>query len=122
MARARGDRRKDKRKKKKKPQIELVAFQKPEVYELADQSTGHKHGHMHGGGHGGHGGNGGHLHGGGHGGGGHLHGGHQGLGLHGLKFKKKYGRSIGGLFGRFEAIAILLAMVLILNNKLIFIV
>lgn len=85
MSRAYGDTRKEKRKKKKKPTVELVQYQKPEVYELVEAAEeGHKHGHKLGGHFGGH--LGGH--------GGHLHGGHGG----GLHFKKKHGRSIGGLF------------------------
>lgn len=89
IERAKGD-----KKKKKKPtsQIQLVELQKPQVYELVEESDGH--GHQHGGGHvGGHGG--GHQH----GGGGHQHGGIGGHGGgHGIKMKKKHGRSIGGWF------------------------
>lgn len=84
-----GRKMKDKRKKKKKkPEIvEVVQYQKPEIYQLVEEADI--------------GGHGGHM-------------GHHGLlphkigGLH----MKKHGRSIGGLFGRFEASAILLAMVL----------
>lgn len=63
--------------------MEVVQYQKPEIYQLVEEADI-------GGGHGGHG----HHH-------GLMH--HIGGGLH----KKKYGRSIGGLFGRFEASAIL---------------
>lgn len=84
MSRAYGDSRKEKEKKKKKPTVELVQYEKPEIYELVEAAeTGHDVGHKHGhkiGGHGGHGG--------------HIFGGHGG----GLHFKKKHGRSIGGLF------------------------
>lgn len=81
---------KKKKKKKKKPEVvEVVQYQKPEIYQLVEEIPDVMHGH---GGHGGHGG--GHH-------GGLMH--HIGGGLH----KKKYGRSIGGLFGRFEASAIL---------------
>lgn len=66
------------KKKKKKPQVELVQYQKPEIYQLVDESDL--------------GGHGGHI-GGGHGGLAHLGG-------HGLLHRKKYGRSIGGLFVR----------------------
>lgn len=73
-------------KKKKKPSVQLVEFQKPQIYELVEESDGHGHGH---GGHmGGHHGGGGH---------GHGHGGLGGHGGHGLKMKK-HGRSIGGWF------------------------
>lgn len=101
MSRAYGDSRREKRKKKKKPTVELVQYEKPEIYELVDAAesvhdVGHKHGHKIGGGHfGGHGG--------GHGGhGGQLFGG--GGGLH---LKKKHGRSIGGWFWAVWASAIL---------------
>lgn len=75
-----------KKKKKKKPQeVQVVQYQKPDIYHLVDESDLE------------------HI--GGHGGGGLHHGGlmHHIGGLH----KKKHGRSIGGLFGRFEASAIL---------------
>lgn len=89
---------KKKKKKKKKPEeVQVVHYQKPDVYQLVEESA-LEHGIGHGGG-----GHGGGL---GHGGGGFHHGGlmrpHFG-GLH----KKKHGRSIGGLFGRFVASAIL---------------
>lgn len=73
-----------KKKKKKKPEVvELVQYQKPEVYQLVEEVPDVTHGH------GGHGGIGGH------------HGGHHGIRPHiGGLHKKKYGRSIGGLFGR----------------------
>lgn len=79
---------KKKKKKKKKPQeVQVVQYQKPDIYQLVDHSdleelSGHGGGH-----------------------GGFHHGGlmHHMGGLH----KKKHGRSIGGLFGRFEASAIL---------------
>lgn len=67
--------RKLKKKKKKPQQVELVQYQKPEIYELVEE-----HEEI---------------------GGGHGHGGlHHGLGHHGFGglHKKKYGRSIGGLF------------------------
>lgn len=72
------------KKKMKKPQVELVQYQKPELYELvtSDDDGGHGHG--------------GQLF-------SHAHGHGHGHGLH----KKKYGRSIGGLFGRLVASAIL---------------
>lgn len=81
MSRAYGD----SRKHKKKPTVELVQYQKPEIYELVEASetgheVGHKHGHKHGHKIGGHG----------H----HMLGGHGG----GIHLKKKHGRSIGGLF------------------------
>lgn len=90
IERAKGDKMK-KMKKKKPSAVQLVEFQKPQIYELVEESdSGHGHGH----------GGGGHLGGGNHGGGGghgHKHGigGHGG---HGLKMKKKHGRSIGGWF------------------------
>lgn len=80
MSRAYGDSRKEK-KKKKKPAVQLVQYEKPEIYELVEASDeGHEIGHMHG-----------HKIGHGHG---HIHGGHGG----GFHLKKKHGRSIGGLF------------------------
>lgn len=68
-----------KNKKKKKPQqVELVQYQKPEIYHLVEESDLGGHEHL---------------------GGLHGHHGLGGLGGHGLH-KKKYGRSIGGLFVR----------------------
>lgn len=82
MSRAYGDSRREGRKKKKKPTVQVVQYEKPEIYELVeaaetDHDIGQKFGHKFGGGHGG-----------------HLHGGHGG----GFHLKKKHGRSIGGLF------------------------
>lgn len=80
---------KKKKKNKKKPEVvEVVQYQKPEIYQLVEEADVGGHG------------------------GGHI--GHHGLMPHkyGGLHMKKHGRSFRGLFGRFEASAILLALVL----------